>query len=846
MRILELELRAFGPFTGTRLDLGANEPAFHLLYGRNEAGKSTTLRAIGGLLYGIPDGRDAHLHRMPDLRIGARLCTGDGRVLELLRRKGRKDTLLALADESVVDEEVLRAALGGMDKTRFKTMFGLDHVRLREGARALLEGAGDVGESLFEASGGPGIHGILADLEGEADALFRPQGKTRELNEAIRLFKDARNRVREAAVSAGAWEAQEQAIAEARNQIAEVQDERQALESEQARLERASRVIKPLRLRGALVDERARLGDVADVPEEATEARLEAQRARDEGQRVIARIEAALERLAGKRAAIQVPESLVALPEAAVREVADKLGSHRQAAQDLPRRRAELDVVEVAAREVLRRLGRNVPLDEARALCVDTAFAARVRALAQERGELVGAAERAQGDLDGRLARRDALEVRLEAVPEPRDVAEVERALEAAQRLGDADAVVEERREEADEVGARAERALASLGHFAGTLEQAAALAVPSDETIERFARQLGGLDARGEQLTEQADEVARDAADVAERLDAEARAGEVPTEEALTAARSARDAIWGEVCEATMGGAIDPALVERFEAAVAEANRLANRLRREAERVGRHAELEARRAALATKRDAIADARAEQAKERDACAGAWGAAWREAGIAPLAPAEMRAWKTQLGRLRTLADQHASLHRSLAGAERTRDAHRDALVAALRESGVPSAQKDRSLDAVVTRARAVVAEAHDARSARAALVEELGESVDRNRGTDGAARRGRAGPRSLSRGVGRSGEGPRSGRGGPSAGGARGARRPRCPQSRAPRTGGARPPHRRDGTGCCRLRATCEHPGRDAPARRAEPAARWPRRRAGRAVPASARGSAAA
>ena len=45
MKILELALHAFGPFTDVVLDLSAGQEGLHLIYGPNEAGKSSALRA---------------------------------------------------------------------------------------------------------------------------------------------------------------------------------------------------------------------------------------------------------------------------------------------------------------------------------------------------------------------------------------------------------------------------------------------------------------------------------------------------------------------------------------------------------------------------------------------------------------------------------------------------------------------------------------------------------------------------------------------------------------------------------------------------------------------------------
>ena len=79
MKIQRLELRAFGPFTDAALDLSGGSEGFHLIYGPNEAGKSSALRAVGHLLYGIPNNSaDNFLHPYPKLRLGAVLAQRDG------------------------------------------------------------------------------------------------------------------------------------------------------------------------------------------------------------------------------------------------------------------------------------------------------------------------------------------------------------------------------------------------------------------------------------------------------------------------------------------------------------------------------------------------------------------------------------------------------------------------------------------------------------------------------------------------------------------------------------------------------------------------------------------------
>ena len=55
MRFDQINIPAFGPFTDFQIEFEKSEYDIHLIHGPNEAGKSSLLRAIRGLLYGIPN-----------------------------------------------------------------------------------------------------------------------------------------------------------------------------------------------------------------------------------------------------------------------------------------------------------------------------------------------------------------------------------------------------------------------------------------------------------------------------------------------------------------------------------------------------------------------------------------------------------------------------------------------------------------------------------------------------------------------------------------------------------------------------------------------------------------------
>ena len=79
MRFERLYVPAFGPFTRFDLCLPADPSDFHLVYGPNEAGKSSLLRAIRDLLYGIhAQTPDSFLHDYKVLRIAGTIVVSDG------------------------------------------------------------------------------------------------------------------------------------------------------------------------------------------------------------------------------------------------------------------------------------------------------------------------------------------------------------------------------------------------------------------------------------------------------------------------------------------------------------------------------------------------------------------------------------------------------------------------------------------------------------------------------------------------------------------------------------------------------------------------------------------------
>ena len=187
MRFLRLDLKAVGPFSGATLDLSGGDYGLHLIHGPNEAGKTSTLRALSYLLFGFPlRTSDDFVHPYDQLRVGAVLRHSDGEVLEVVRRKAAKNPLRGPDDTVVVPPERLERFLGGLDQDSFETLFGIDHARLARAGDEIRNGQGRLGELLFTA--GTGLAGLrLAQdrLQSHLDLLFKPRGQNPRINQAL-------------------------------------------------------------------------------------------------------------------------------------------------------------------------------------------------------------------------------------------------------------------------------------------------------------------------------------------------------------------------------------------------------------------------------------------------------------------------------------------------------------------------------------------------------------------------------------------------------------------------------------------------------------------------------------
>ena len=263
MKLLSLDLIAFGPFTDESLKFLGGAEGLHLIYGPNEAGKSAALRALQSLFYGIPERTsDNFLHDNSKLRIGATVRHSGGSELSFVRRKGRRSTLLD-PNEQALDDSSLQKYLSGVAEEVFATMFGIDHKVLLSGGQELLANQGEVAHSLYAAALGTGnLREAMKELDDEASAIFKPRGSAQIISKLIAEHKKLRNTIADLSLPSGDWKDHTEELERAQREADAVTEKLAELRTALARLERLREAIPIVLERNNLLRQLQYLGDI--------------------------------------------------------------------------------------------------------------------------------------------------------------------------------------------------------------------------------------------------------------------------------------------------------------------------------------------------------------------------------------------------------------------------------------------------------------------------------------------------------------------------------------------------------------------------------------------------------
>lgn len=642
MRFSRLSLERYGHFEGRTLAFRSGSPDLHIIYGANEAGKTTSLSAVSDLLFGFP-ARSPHnfVFDYSLLRIGALLEDGD-RIFECRRKKGTSATLLNAAD-AAIDEAPLVAMLRGQTRETFGFSFGLDQESLRSGGRAIVEAKNDFGRALFAAGSGLiGIADELRKLELEADAIWAPTAaQRRTFTQAQRLLTEATRAIRDNALRPKAWTDAEKA---AKQGLVDLDAARKAREEVQSELRRADRI----RRLAPLVRQRAELlenlrshestRDLGQQREDSSEATIkEADNAEREG--------AAAERLrseaADRRGLMDIDAKILARADD-IDRLHGGAGANEKGAEDLVR----LDTELVAVRALIGRLrmesGSNAMVAPARAT------AAKLRDLAQRYVKIAASnaelAETAAGIED----RRQRSQAELDAYPIATGSDALFDAVDAARSLGtDLDARCAAARRKSDAASAALAPLLARLSPWNGTIDDLLVLPRIADGEIETTKAQLADMAA----TIRREDDLARRSAEQVAAIELETSqigSGTAISPEDIASAKGDRERHWQPIRNHVLtGGALaSPAdVVAEYEARLARVDERMELRYTLADASGRLALLEQKKAELHLQVDqAVERSATEQGSYAEALA-KWNGRLTAVGLPQVEPVRFESWQ---------------------------------------------------------------------------------------------------------------------------------------------------------------------------------------------------------
>lgn len=582
MRFRTLELIRYGGFADRTIEFGDGVVDLHLIVGPNEAGKSTMLSAIGDFLFGIP-GQSGQNWRFDysALRLGA-VIEHAGDTLELVRRKGTRNTLLN-PDDSPASDDALAHWLAGLDRSAFERMYGLDHDKLRKGGANILEGREEAAQILLEA--GTGIAGIGETLKGynrTAAALFVPRGQNPVVNALLRERDDAKTGLREKLLGETEWKAVRDKAEGARQDRDTLIAELGMLEKRTAMLARVQRVRAPLARLADTDRQLEGLSSVAYLPDGARSTMISALAALREIDIKSEQLRARIAKANADMALVVVDEALLgsALDIAALEERRPVI---EKGSSDLNHRKSDLAQVKrtiATARAAAKLAGEGLPTP----------------GWLKRAGDWRDAMRALNTELRHHLATRTKLDAQHTKLPKitDHDAAVDPEPLRVALQSYPTDAP--DRRIEAVDAVTRADgrlaQALGALSPWSGDTDALAGLKLPNETLVAELARDIGRARAeRDEAATELKTKVDQTSM-LQARIDREAAAGEIPTAAAVRDARKLRDAVVIEAQHRLNGARHDDdaAVGIRLGTTIGNADTIVDRHASEATRVAEHA----------------------------------------------------------------------------------------------------------------------------------------------------------------------------------------------------------------------------------------------------------------
>ena len=199
MKLAKLHINGFGRF-GQEV-VGPFDPGITVVYGPNEAGKSTLLEFIRTILFGFPrQARDKHYPPLSGGRHGGRVefCDDGGETWTLERFAGVKGgpfTLRRGSGAANSDEGILLRLTAHATEDLFRNVYAFTLDELQ--SQGLLKDDAVAGRIYSAGMGVTRLPDFAADLRKRKEGLFRPRGSAQQLPKLLAELAEGDKRLKE-------------------------------------------------------------------------------------------------------------------------------------------------------------------------------------------------------------------------------------------------------------------------------------------------------------------------------------------------------------------------------------------------------------------------------------------------------------------------------------------------------------------------------------------------------------------------------------------------------------------------------------------------------------------------
>ncbi len=673
VKFIEIYLTAYGSFTELTFDFSAGSQGLHFILGANEAGKSTALRGIKNLLYGIPQRcPDDFLHPYAKMRVGAKICSKDGDTLAFLRRKGRSNTLRAPDDKTVVDDAELDRFLRGVDIDLFSSLFGIDYQELNRGGAEIISGGGNLGKLLFAAGSGiSDLNRTMKELQEQSDLLFKKSAQKPAINAAVAGIQANQKALREAQLPGRKWNEHDQALKSAQARMTAVEQNLTKKHRELKHLERIASSLPIIAQRKELLKALAGVSDAVVLPPDFSKKRNELSTALNVAHSVYEQSFQRVEVLKGEIEAYEIHEELLAL-EKEVDNFYRELGSLQKADKDRIQLKTRRSALMAEGKESLKKLGRDLDIDKVDALRIQKADIILIHELGTTYERLNTQYNSVTEELE-RMARLLAdNQAQKRIMPTPRDMDALKNALEQAEEYSTYDSYCREENSKIKAAFIALRTKVERLGLWSGSPDDLERLQLPAIETISAAESRLESIHRQLERATEKFEASSERLQSIEIEIHSLQLDQGVPTSQDLHRIRAVREDGWQILRSVLENNPPNDeslkrytdqfpgksTLADAYESAVLQADRIADRLRQEADSVATLAKLSTEKTVLEAKLQNLEEEINVQKQFLKAARKDWESLWQPIGISPRSPKEMKSWVQQL---RILADKTTEL-----------------------------------------------------------------------------------------------------------------------------------------------------------------------------------------